>query len=107
MQIIKEENLEELIKISRKIGTTDKWNPEIIEEARAGLISAKIIMDREFNVAMKRDIKRLIADAFVCLTYNSEIMGEEEQERFIQKKAHQMKEELCKFIDAQAKVLKG
>ncbi len=68
-----------------------------------------ITVDGEFNDLMRRDVKEKISNAFVCLLANlyeiSPDLSSVDRAKMIEGKAGQMKNELNRFIDLQAKMI--
>ncbi len=56
-------------------------------------------VDEEFDRIVHKDIKEKIAVAFVDIGYNTRLLNEEQRRELLQKKANQLKTEVCRYTD--------
>lgn len=57
-------------------------------------------VDEEFDRVVHKDIKEKIAVAFVDIGYNTRLLNEEQRRELLQKKANQLKTEVCRYTDS-------
>lgn len=56
-------------------------------------------VDEEFDRVVHKDIKEKIAVAFVDIGYNTRLLNEHQRKELLQKKANQLKTEVCRYTD--------
>lgn len=56
-------------------------------------------VDEEFDRIVHKDIKEKIAVAFVDIDCNTRVLNEEQRREILQKKANQLKTEVCRHTD--------
>ena len=62
-------------------------------------------VDEEFDRVVHKDIKEKIAVAFVDIDCNTRLLNEDQRKELLQKKANQLKTEVCRYTDLLLKAM--